>query len=178
MDLTDEDIAHILRLVDESTFEELEIEWKGLVVRVSKSGALGTIERRPLAEERRPTAEERRASVEPVRAAVPTPVPAAQAAKAQPALPEGCMEIKAPVMGTFYRRPEPGKPPFVEVGTSVKADDTVGLLEVMKVFTAVKAEVAGVIEAVLVEDAQLAEFGQGLFQIRPAATRQATSGKK
>ncbi len=171
MDLTDEDIAHILRLVDESTFEELEIEWKGLVVRVSKSGALGTIERRPLAEERR-------ASVEPVRAAVPKPVPAAQAAKAQPALPEGCVEIKAPVMGTFYRRPEPGKPPFVEVGTSVKADDTVGLLEVMKVFTAVKAEVAGVIEAVLVEDAQLAEFGQGLFQIRPAATRQATSGKK
>jgi len=171
MDLTDEDIAHILRLVDESTFEELEIEWKGLVVRVSKSGALGTIERRP-------TADERRASVEPVRAAVPTPVPAAQAAKAQPALPGGCVEIKAPVMGTFYRRPEPGKPPFVEVGTSVKADDTVGLLEVMKVFTAVKAEVAGVIEAVLVEDAQLAEFGQGLFQIRPAATRQATSGKK
>ena len=54
MDLTDEDIAHILRLVDESTFEELEIEWKGLVVRVSKSGALGTFERRPLAEERRP----------------------------------------------------------------------------------------------------------------------------
>ena len=159
MDLTDEDIAHILRLVDESTFEELEIEWKGLVVRVSKSGALGTVERRPLAEERRPPAE-------PVRAAAPAPVP--QTAKAKPALPEGCVEIKAPVMGTFYRRPEPGKPPFVEVGTSVKADDTVGLLEVMKVFTAVKAEVAGVIEAVLVEDAQLAEFGQALFHIRPA----------
>ena len=176
MDLTDEDIAHILRLVDESTFEELEIEWKGLVVRVSKSGALGTIERRPLAEERRPTAEERRPPAEPVRAAAPAPVP--QTAKAKPALPEGCVEIKAPVMGTFYRRPEPGKPPFVEVGTSVKADDTVGLIEVMKVFTAVKAEVAGVIEAVLVEDAQLAEFGQALFHIRPAAVRQATAAKK
>lgn len=171
MDLTDEDIAHILRLVDESTFEELEIEWKGLVVRVSKSGALGTIERRPQSEERRPSAEERRPlagahrpSAEPAR----TEVSAAPTAKATPALPEGCVEIKAPVMGTFYRRPEPGKPPFVEVGTNVKADDTVGLLEVMKVFTAVKAEVAGVIEAVLVEDAQLAEFGQALFQVRPA----------
>lgn len=169
MELTDADIAHILRLVDESTFEELEIEWKGLVVRVSKSGALGTFERRAPAE---PV---------PAPAAVSVPVsataaaaPAASAKPTMAAVPidrEGLLEIKAPVMGTFYSRPEPGKPPFVQPGAAVKAEDTLCLLEVMKVFTAVKAESAGVIEAVLVEDAQLAEFGQALFLIRPSARR-------
>ncbi len=71
------------------------------------------------------------------------------------------------MMGRFYAKPEPGAAPFVSVGAKVSADSTVGLIEVMKVFTAVRAGVHGVVTEICVQDEQLVEYGQVLFRIRP-----------
>ena len=83
---------------------------------------------------------------------------------------EGLSSIKAPMLGTFYRGPAPGSPPYVEVGTFVKEDDTVCLLEVMKVFNSVNAGVRGYIVKICAESGDLVEYGQTLFLIKPADT--------
>ena len=68
----------------------------------------------------------------------------------------------------FYARPEPGAPPFVVIGAEVKKDTTVCLIEVMKTFNAMNAGVNGVITEICAEDAQLVEYGQVLFRVRPS----------
>jgi len=79
----------------------------------------------------------------------------------------GTITITAPIMGRFYERPEPGAPPFVKVGSVVKEDTTVCLIEVMKLFQAVRAGVSGVIAEICVQDAQMVEYQQILFRVRP-----------
>jgi acetyl-CoA carboxylase biotin carboxyl carrier protein len=77
----------------------------------------------------------------------------------------GLNPIKAPMLGTFYRTPKPGAPPYVEVGSVVKEDDPVGIIEVMKLFTTVKAGVRGRIVQVFAEQGQMVEFQQTLFLV-------------
>ncbi|MBI2317524.1 MAG: pyruvate carboxylase subunit B, partial [Betaproteobacteria bacterium] len=111
------------------------------------------------------------------------PAAAAQAAALTAAAPkpkaesgpaaDGTVAIVAPIMGRFYAKPEPGAAPFVSVGAQVSADSTVGLIEVMKVFTAVRAGVAGVITEICVQDAEFIEYGHVLFRVRPAAAESA-----
>lgn len=72
------------------------------------------------------------------------------------------------MVGVFYSRPEPGAPPFVQVGDPVEPGTTVALIEVMKVFNAATAGVAGIVDSVLVEDGQFVEFGQTLLRVRAA----------
>jgi len=106
-------------------------------------------------------------------ALAPAAAPAALAAAAAPAAsaaPEGPVEpgwtaIRAPNLGTFYRAPKPGAAPFVEIGQHVTANTEVCLLEVMKLFTSVKAGVSGTIKRVCAEDAQLVEGDTILFYI-------------
>jgi biotin carboxyl carrier protein len=71
------------------------------------------------------------------------------------------------MVGTFYIAPAPDAPPFVQVGGTVNADTTVGLVEAMKVFTSVMAGASGVVVERLVDNAQFVEYGQALFLIRP-----------
>ena len=78
-------------------------------------------------------------------------------------------QIKTPMLGVFYRTPEPGAPPFVEVGSRVGPDTTVAIIEAMKVFTAVQAGTFGTIRAVLVQDRQFVEYDQALFVVEPDA---------
>jgi acetyl-CoA carboxylase biotin carboxyl carrier protein len=78
------------------------------------------------------------------------------------------IEIKSPMVGTFYRSATPEKPSFVKVGDSIGNDDTVCLIEAMKLFNEVKAEVEGRIVKVMVEDASPVEYGQVLFLVEPA----------
>ena len=77
--------------------------------------------------------------------------------------------VRAPNLGTFYRAPKPGAPPYVAVGQRVEAATEVCLIEVMKLFTSVRAGVAGTVREMLVEDAELVEFDQPLFLIEPLA---------
>jgi acetyl-CoA carboxylase biotin carboxyl carrier protein len=90
------------------------------------------------------------------------------AAAASAATSTGTIEIKAQIMGMFYAQPEPGAPPFVSIGAEVKEDTTVCLIEVMKTFNAMTAGVKGVITEICAENAQLVEYGQVLFRVRPS----------
>ncbi len=98
----------------------------------------------------------------PAAAPVPAPAPAASQIEDKHAA------IESPMVGTFYSSPDPESPPYVGVGKTVKPDDVVCIIEAMKVFNEIKAERAGVVEKVLVQNGQPVEFGQKLFLIRPA----------
>ena len=78
------------------------------------------------------------------------------------------LEIKSPMIGTFYRAPSPESAPYVEVGTEVNPETVVCIIEAMKVMNEIKAEAKGVITQVMVENAKPVEFGQPLFKIRPS----------
>ena len=99
-------------------------------------------------------------AVTPAASAPATPAPA-------PAPVDEGLEVKSPMIGTFYRRPSPDSDPFVEMGASVEPDTVVCIIEAMKVMNEIKAEVKGVIAEVLVEDGKPVEYGQVLFRIEP-----------
>lgn len=92
------------------------------------------------------------------------PVPGTPAA-AGPAL----LEIKSPMVGTFYKSPEPGAEPYAKVGTRVAAGQVVCIIEAMKIMNEIESEIQGVIREVCVENAQPVEFGQVLFRVDPYA---------
>ncbi len=95
--------------------------------------------------------------------AIPPPAGAVQA----PAPVSNEVEIKSPMIGTFYRAPSPESAPYVEVGTEVSPETVVCIIEAMKVMNEIKAEAKGVITQVMIENAKPVEFGQPLFKIRP-----------
>ncbi|BBF69959.1 acetyl-CoA carboxylase biotin carboxyl carrier protein subunit [Sphingomonas bisphenolicum] len=103
-------------------------------------------------------------AVPPVAPAPAAPEPVGAGASAGPIDP-AWTAVKAPNLGTFYRSPKPGSPPFVEVGQRVEAHTELCLIEVMKLFTSVKAGIAGTLQHVAVADADLVEGGQPLFYI-------------
>jgi acetyl-CoA carboxylase biotin carboxyl carrier protein len=90
-----------------------------------------------------------------------TPAPGASASA-------GELEIKSPMIGTFYRAPSPEAANYVEVGTEVTPESVVCIIEAMKVMNEIKAEVKGVVTQILVENAKPVEFGQAMFKIRPS----------
>jgi acetyl-CoA carboxylase biotin carboxyl carrier protein len=112
-------------------------------------------------------------------AAAQAPAPTATAAapaSAQPAMKPppaanpadaGLVPVPAPMVGKFYASPSPQDPPYVTQGSKVASGATVGLIEVMKVFTSIKTETAGTIERILVTNGEFVEFGQPLFLLRP-----------
>ncbi len=144
MALSDDDVREILRMIDESDLDELRIETDGLSLHLVRGGVAPIAVPEP----------ERRAS---------KPGPAVQAAA--PASPEDGLAIVSPTVGTFYRAPAPGEPPFVEVGTRVEPDTIVCIIEVMKMMNSVPAGIAGTIAALHVENAQPVEYGQLLFRV-------------
>jgi acetyl-CoA carboxylase biotin carboxyl carrier protein len=95
-------------------------------------------------------------------------VPASAGAVAPPPAATGEVDIKSPMIGTFYRAPSPEAGNYVEVGTSVTSESVVCIIEAMKVMNEIKAEVKGVITQVLVENGKPVEFGQPLFKVRPS----------
>jgi acetyl-CoA carboxylase biotin carboxyl carrier protein len=101
-------------------------------------------------------------------AAAPTTAPVVAAPAAHDAIPDGMIGVRAPNLGTFYRAPKPGAAPYVEVGQTIEADTEVCLIEVMKLFTPVRAGTAGVVREVCIADGQMVEFGQLLVVIEPA----------
>lgn len=94
--------------------------------------------------------------------------PAAPAKPAAPAENNNYVEVKSPMIGTFYRKPSPDKPNFVEVGNDIKVGDTVCVIEAMKLFNEIESEISGKIVKVLVEDATPVEFDQPLFLVDPS----------
>ena len=140
----------LIELVESSGIAELEISEGEERVRITRTIASAMQAYAPVQQQ-------------PVMAAAPlAPAPAAEPAK--PAAPEGHV-VKSPMVGTFYRSASPGSKPFVDVGQSVNAGDTLCIIEAMKLLNEIDADQGGVIKAILVENGQPVEFGQPLFVI-------------
>ncbi len=169
MTLTEDEVIQILKLVEQSTFDELHLDTGELKLVIKKHGC-GTAfvenSTAPVspAPSRAPGVSRRQTDQGVAGSGAGEDTKAATAAER-----EGLVPIKAPLLGTVYRRPAPESPPYVELGSYVKEDDTVCLIEVMKVFTAVKAGVRGRITDVLIETNEMVEYGQPLFMVKPEA---------
>src|SRR6478609_7879803 len=141
-----ERIRDLVRIVQETGIGEVSIEESGMRVSV------------------------RRSDDGPPAQAEPQEAPLAPPDDAEaPAIPSanGLVRIEAPMVGTFYRAPQPGAPPFVEEGQAIGAGQTLCILEAMKLMNEVKADVDGIVRSILVENAQPVEFGQLLFELEP-----------
>lgn len=158
--LSRDDLVELVRAVRAAGIDYLEIEAPDFRLTLGGDG-------RPVDERPAPVAEPvREQPAEPV----PEPAPEASAVEPEttPSVPDGCVAVPASMVGVFYRRPEPGAPPFVDVGTSVGGGATLALIEVMKLFNAVTSPTDGVVESILADDGQLVEYGQPLFVLRVA----------
>ena len=168
MELSEDDVLHILKLIDESKFDYFQLEVGELKITVSKGEPI-PLNSAPQQTAAAPTPAAARVAANPA-AAAPAPAPAAQTQPATVearAAAEGLLTVTAPLLGTFYVAPEPGAPPFTHVGAKVTEDTTVGLIEVMKVFNSVRAGANGTIVEVVAQNGQFVEYGQTLFLIKP-----------
>ena len=156
MSLRFDDIAEILKIIDSSSCDEVVVETGDVRLVVRRNGAgqpAVLLNDQPL-------------SPPPAAAAVRDPAKAA-AAPRQLETTVGQIEVAAPMVGTFYRAPSPDAPPFVEVGTVVKAGQPLCLIEVMKLFTTINSEIGGRIAQIGADNGELVEYGRTLFVIEP-----------
>jgi acetyl-CoA carboxylase biotin carboxyl carrier protein len=150
--LTAKDVAEILRLLEESRFNELTLEMNGVKIELRRGDGVGA---------------PRNAARAPSAAAAP--VARAPAGEMKPALaaPPGAVAVPAPLLGIYYRAPKPGEPPFVEVGDQVTPDTIVGIIEVMKLMNTVRAGVSGEVLRIDARNGELVEFGETLLFVKP-----------
>jgi acetyl-CoA carboxylase biotin carboxyl carrier protein len=154
--ITKADIEAILKIVsDNEHLVDFHLKYGDLEVRLSKEGGRGFAAA--------PAGSSPAAAPKPAEA----PAPAVASRAARNAVPEGMSAIKAPMVGTFYRSPSPGAPPFVEPGTRVERDTVVCIIEVMKLMNSIRAGVAGTVREIRVENGEPVEFGQVLLVIEP-----------
>jgi acetyl-CoA carboxylase biotin carboxyl carrier protein len=151
-----QDIEALVRSFDDSDWEEMRVVVDGLELYLSKNPA----DRLVPAPVTTPTDK-----------TLPAPAPPAPAKSNSKAtaidVPEGMVVVRAPNLGTFYRAPKPGAPPYVSIGQKVEPETELCLIEVMKLFTSVPSGVRGTVQKILAEDSQLVEFDQPLFLIDP-----------
>jgi acetyl-CoA carboxylase biotin carboxyl carrier protein len=143
--LTAADVAEIMRVIEQSTFDELTLELDGVKLTLRRAGA--------------------RTAVRAAHTAAPAAHTAARAQDS--AHPDANLsDITSPMLGTFYRAPKPGSAPFVEIGSVVDVDSVIAIIEVMKLMNTVRAGVRGVITEILPADETLVEFGDVLMRAR------------
>ena len=151
MDL--KDIKAIIDLMKKNSISEFELERQDFKIRLKRGGLGGAAA----------SYVDDNGAGSVVVPAIAAPTAAAAAA----APPSSDLEVKSPMIGTFYRAPSPESANYVEVGTEVGPESVVCIIEAMKVMNEIKAEVKGVITQVLVENGKPVEFGQPLFKVRP-----------
>jgi acetyl-CoA carboxylase biotin carboxyl carrier protein len=171
-------ITSLVKTLDESTFDYLQIELSGMKLTIGKGNApMNGMAAVSVAAPNSATAAPIMAPREVISAAVAiAPPPTAKQASA--AKDDGTIAVVATTMGRFYSKPEPSAAPFVTVGAKVDADSTVGLIEVMKLFNAVGAGIRGIVTEICVEDAQFVEYGQVLLRIQPSEAGSGSAKKK
>jgi acetyl-CoA carboxylase biotin carboxyl carrier protein len=157
LSLTAADVAEILRLVEGSSFDEFSLELDGLKLNFKRT-ADGLASSEPPAGAASPPTPIAPPIAAPT--AAPLDAPAAVAA-ADP----NVHSVHSPMLGTFYRAPKPGEPPYVAVGDVVEKDTIVGIIEVMKLMNTVRAEVGGTVAQILVADGAFVEYGEVLLRI-------------
>ncbi|MDO8298883.1 acetyl-CoA carboxylase biotin carboxyl carrier protein [Lacisediminimonas sp.] len=165
MNPTIDDVREVLKIFLDSDLQDLKLEIGSVRLAVSKNGSGAMQPFSPqIAMAPAPVAALAAAPAAPSATAAPAPA----AAPAASAVAANWVAITAPSVGVFYSRPSPDKPPFVQVGSTVQANDPVCLVEVMKLFTGVHAPVAGRIVQIAVADSTMVEYGQPLMYIEPA----------
>jgi acetyl-CoA carboxylase biotin carboxyl carrier protein len=150
------DIKAIIDLMKKNSVTEFELEKQDFKIRLKRGlnggGAAASYD-------------------DPLTMTAAQPPPAIPVTVAAPQIPVPAsneLDIKSPMIGTFYRAPSPEAAPYVEVGVEVNPETVVCIIEAMKVMNEIKAEAKGVITQVMVENAKPVEFGQPLFKIRPS----------
>ena len=159
MSFSHEDVQRLLQLLDSSHFDELHLEADGIKLSLRRGGTTASP-----------------APTTPVAAAsatLPPATPATPPAPSAAAAPhasgdKSLLEVRAPMLGTFYGAPKPGAEPFVAVGSRVSANTAVGIIEVMKLMNSISAGIEGEVIEVLARDGDLVEFDQVLMRVRPA----------
>jgi acetyl-CoA carboxylase biotin carboxyl carrier protein len=164
------EIREIIKLVDQSNITEFKIEEEGMKISIKKgtesAAAAAPAPAAPQVPQVQAAAPAPELVTAPVAAPAPQPVPS-------PVVPSANVEdvnlhkITSPMVGTFYKSGEPGAPAFVQAGDKVNDSTIVCIVEAMKLFNEIEAEVSGEIVKVLVEDGQLVEYGQPLFLVKP-----------
>jgi acetyl-CoA carboxylase biotin carboxyl carrier protein len=165
-----EDVEALVEIFDQSDWSELRIAASNFQLYLSKDAAQRDRHRVAAPAQVAPATSPQRAasnvSVQQVQHA--TAAAAHAAASADIAIPDGMQAVRAPSLGTFYLAPKPGAAPFVTVGQRVEPETEICIIEVMKLFTAVRAGVRGIVRRILVADAQMVEYDQPLLLIEPA----------
>jgi acetyl-CoA carboxylase biotin carboxyl carrier protein len=164
-------VRRILEVIDASRFGELRVEIGDVRIYARKTGEPAALERDGAPASEGPGADVTAPAEQAASPASPpdgVTAPLGESVCSEPPPGDGRHHVTAPMVGIFYRAPAPGRPPFVAVGDAVGAEDTVCLLEVMKLYNSVVAGVAGRVEEVLVEDGAVVAFGQPLLAIAPA----------
>ena len=167
MEWTERQILETLRFIEASDFDEVRLETEGFKLHVRKSGAPATFD----------AASSASASSPPTSAAIPvvtaeaprprSPERDTSARRDETEVPPGMVAVRAPMIGTFYRAPAPHLRPFVEVDATVKPEDALCLLEVMKLFNTIKAGIAGKIVRIVAQNAATVGRDELLMIIEP-----------
>ena len=154
-------IQELIKFVAKSGVSEVEIEQKDFKIKITTPAGKVQMVAAPV---------QMQVATAPAPAAAPAPVAVASATVEKPAaaLDAKYVTIKAPMIGTFYRSPGPGKPIFVNVGDSIEKGKPICIIEAMKLFNEIEAEVSGKIVKVLVDDAKPVQYDQPLFLVDPA----------
>jgi acetyl-CoA carboxylase biotin carboxyl carrier protein len=161
------DLKEILRILEEQDITEFELEQEGTKLRVCRAAAAPAAPQAPSGLSYLASAP---AAPPPAVAAAlqpPSPAPAPEVASTAESAPAGTV-IKSPIVGTFYRAPDPNSAPFVSVGDRIKLGQVLCIIEAMKLMNEIEAELAGEVVKIHVENGQPVQYGDALFTVRPA----------
>jgi acetyl-CoA carboxylase biotin carboxyl carrier protein len=160
------ELKEILQILEEKEITEFELEEEGMKLRIRKAGPGSSNHSAPLAVIP--------AIPAPIQVAAPAPSPALRAPDAAPSAPPAAPEaaagltvVKSPIVGTFYRTPDPNSAPFVSVGDRIRVGQVLCIIEAMKLMNEIEAEVAGEIVKIHHESGEPVQYGEPLFTIRP-----------
>ncbi|MCM8791748.1 MAG: acetyl-CoA carboxylase biotin carboxyl carrier protein [Candidatus Omnitrophica bacterium] len=143
------EIKEMINLMNENNLTELEIEREGMRIKIKKSAANEII-----------------SSVITDKPSQKLPIKLQEESTLPPSV-INTIEIKSPMVGTFYRAPSPEAPPYVEIGSIIEPGQVICIIEAMKLMNEIKSEIKGKIVEILVENAEPVEFGQPLFLVEP-----------
>jgi acetyl-CoA carboxylase biotin carboxyl carrier protein len=160
------EIQELIDFISKSGLDEVNIETSDFKIAVKKhSGIVSSPEARPAAAPQ-PAAAQLPAGAPAPQAPAPAPAEAPKASA--PEAGKNYLEVRSPMIGTFYRSPNPDSPSFVQVGDTIKKGQTVCIIEAMKLFNEIESEVSGTIVKILVENATPVEYDQPLFLVDPS----------
>ena len=147
MTLTAKDVAEILRILEESSFDQLSLEIDGVKLNLQRTSAVPQAPGHP--------------------PAPPPPPDSLLQPILKPPSEPSLLEIPSPLVGIFYLAPKPGEPPFVELGSKLVEETVIGIIEVMKLMHTVHAGVKGEVAEILVKNGGAVEYGEVLMRVRP-----------